>query len=272
MIIRRVTVGVDGSLNSVRALDRAAEEAARRTAALEIVYAVPDLDVAGPVLVSAAARVRARHPGLPITTLPVAGNAAAVLATRARDATLTVVGCRSFGGLAGAAFGSVSRRLASFAGGPLLVVRGDGAPRPYGEVLLVLDREPRTGATAYALEEAELRGAWLRTLRTSAHQHVVPVPMAHERLGSSASRLPADDASARAAGEPQPRALTKTRQATGAPQTLLEATRTADVVVIARRHGAGARGRQLGSVAHTLLHRSHCPVLIVPVTERRCRV
>ncbi len=62
MTTRHVTVGVDGSFVAVRALDRACEEAVLRGAVLDIVYAVPDLDEAGPVLASAASRVRDRHP------------------------------------------------------------------------------------------------------------------------------------------------------------------------------------------------------------------
>ncbi|WP_306610669.1 universal stress protein [Streptomyces lunaelactis] len=70
MTTRHVTVGVDGSLVAVRALDRACEEAALRGAVLDIVYAVPDLEEAGPVLASAAARVRDRHPGLRSRPVP----------------------------------------------------------------------------------------------------------------------------------------------------------------------------------------------------------
>ena len=74
MTIRGITVGVDGSLSCVRALDHAADAATRRATTLQIVYAVPDLDEAGPVLASAAPRVRARHPRLPMTTVPAEGH------------------------------------------------------------------------------------------------------------------------------------------------------------------------------------------------------
>ncbi|NGO78857.1 universal stress protein [Streptomyces sp. YC504] len=137
MTRRGITIGVDGSLGSTRALDRAAEEASSRATVLEIVYAVSDLDEAGPVLASAVARVRARHPGLCVLTLPVRGRAATVLAARGRHAELTVVGCRGLGGIAGLLLGSVSRRLAALTSGPLLVVRGNRETHPYSEVLIV---------------------------------------------------------------------------------------------------------------------------------------
>ncbi|MFF3464191.1 universal stress protein [Streptomyces sp. NPDC001984] len=36
------------------------------------------------------------------------------------------------------------------------------------------------------------------------------------------------------------------------------------MVVIGGRRRAGSLRPQLGPVAHTLLHRSHCPVIVVP--------
>ena len=86
MTTRHVTVGVDGTLIAVRALDRAAEEAVLRGALLDIVYAVPDLDEAGPVLASAAARVRRRHPGLPVTASAFEGGPVQALAQHGRGA------------------------------------------------------------------------------------------------------------------------------------------------------------------------------------------
>lgn len=50
---------------------------------------------------------------------------------------------------------------------------------------------------------------------------------------------------------------------TGPAHALLEATREAGVVVGAHRR-ADRLGSRLGPVAHTLLHRSHCPVVVVP--------
>ncbi|MGW6012065.1 universal stress protein [Streptomyces sp. NPDC055210] len=212
MRIHQVVAGVDGSLVSVRALDRAAAEAARRAAALRIVYAVPDLDEAGPILAAARARVVARHPDLPVTTEAVRGSAVRALTRESEDAALTVVGTRGFGGFTGMLLGSVSLRLAAQVRGPLLVVRGDRRCGDGGEVLLGLAGDADPDVAAYAFEEAERRGARLRVLR----------------------------------------------------RALLEATRAADVVVIGAHQRAHRVGPHLNPTAHTLLHRSHCPVLVVP--------
>lgn len=69
MTSHHVVAGWDGSLVAVRALDWAAEEALRRGAALRIVYAASERDEAAPILASAAARIRAHHPELPVETL-----------------------------------------------------------------------------------------------------------------------------------------------------------------------------------------------------------
>ncbi|MCW2873417.1 universal stress protein [Actinacidiphila oryziradicis] len=183
----RVVVGVDGSIISVRALDRAAEEAALRGAALEIVYAVPDLDEAEPVLASALSRVRDRYPGLTVTTAPVAADPAQALAFRSRDAALTVVGTRGRwgsprafsygGGFAGLLLGSVSVRLAAHTHGPLLVVRGEPATGP-GGVLLGIESDADIDAAAYAFEEAARRGAPLRILHAWTYHRGTPAGLA----------------------------------------------------------------------------------------------
>ncbi|MEW2567293.1 universal stress protein [Streptomyces liliiviolaceus] len=210
MRTHQVVAGVDGSLVSVRALDRAAAEAARRAAALRILYAVPDLDEAGPILAAAKARVVARHPGLPVTTEAVRGGAVRALTRESEGAALTVVGTRGFSGLTGMLLGSVSLRLAARVHSPLLVVRGDRRCGDGGEVLLGPAGDADPDVAACAIEEAERRGARLRVPR----------------------------------------------------RALLEATRAADVVVIGAHHRRV--GPHLGPTAHTLLHRSHCPVLVVP--------
>jgi len=268
MTTRHVVVGVDGSVTAVRALDLAADEAALRATALEIVYAVPDLDEAWPVLASAASRVAYRHPGLAVVTVPVEGHSAAVLAERGREASLTVVGRRSLGGFASMVFGSVSRRLAAHTHGPLLIVRGDSPPHLHHAVLLVLDAAADDAdTTAYATQEAELRSAALRVLRPSAHRQAASAPVALRRSEATAPQVLAGDGVV-GRGEWRPPVLRETQDAAhAATPTLLEATRAADLVVIGCRPVPGGHRRPLGSVARTLLHRAHCPVLLVPAGQ-----
>ncbi|WP_030546964.1 universal stress protein [Streptomyces albus] len=275
MTTRRVVVGVDGSLLAVRALDRAAEEAALRGAALEIGYAVPDPDVAGPVLQSAVSRARARHPGLEVTAVPLAGDPARALAELGRDAALTVVGSRGFGGFAGLLLGSVSLRLAASTESPLLVVRRDTRPTAYGEVLLGIESDADADASAYAFQEAERRHARLRivhawTYRYSAPDALVPVPATsvQDDINRQAAAEEAVPAFAVAGlREKHPRVGIETRTVRSGPvHALLNATRTADVAVIAshRSREEGRHGFQLGHVTRALLHHAHCSVVVVP--------
>ncbi|NUQ95616.1 MAG: universal stress protein [Streptomyces sp.] len=274
MTAQYVVVGVDGTLTAVRALDWAAQEAVRRRAALRIVHAVPDRDEAGPVLVSAAARIRAHHPGLQVETASPVGGAAEVLMRESDGAALTVLGNRGLGDFTGLLFGSVSLRLAAHIRSPLLVVRGDHRCDDGREVLLGLASDADADAAAYAFQEAERRGARLRVLYSSSHRHVtpeVPSPMPATspgqrepaQRGAMEEAVPRFTLAALREQHPQVGVETHTVPA-GLAHALLEATREAGVVVMGVHRHADRPGPHLGHVVHTLLHRSHCPVVLVP--------
>ncbi|MEV6481890.1 universal stress protein [Streptomyces sp. NPDC051576] len=282
MTLHHVTVGVDGSLLSVRALDRAADEAARRRTELRVVYAVSDRDESGPILESAVARIHERHPGLRVMTKPVEGPAVRVLTEESRCAALTVVGTRGFGGVAGTLLGSVSLRLAAHAHGPLMVVREDHpcdtAPSADGPaVLLGLENDTDVDAAVYAFAEAERRGARLHVLHAQNHRHVTPelpslLPATSPGQRRTAQRDRAEAAVPRFSlarlREHHPTVGVDARTVrTGPSGALLEATREAAVVVIGAHRRKGHVGPHLGPVAHTLLHRSHCPVVLVPTAR-----
>ncbi|MEW2048053.1 universal stress protein [Streptomyces sp. NPDC005476] len=273
MTLRHIAVGVNGSLNSVRASDWAAAEAERHGVALRVLYAVPDRDEAAPVLRSAASRIRRRHPDLPVETVAVEGGAVHVLARESAVADLTVVGACDGGGLTGAAIGSVGMRLAALVQGPLLVVRGDHPCDDGRDVLLGLEDDTDTEAPAYAFQEAERRSAMLRVVHSWSHRHIAP-----ELPSLVSARSPGQERLAREARaeEAVPRhALTRlrdihpdvvvdTRTVRKAPaDALLEATREAAVAVIGAHRRTSVFGPRLGPVAHMLLHRAHCPVVLV---------
>ncbi|MGX9890978.1 universal stress protein [Streptomyces sp. NPDC002276] len=252
MTLQHVVVGVDGSLVSVRALDQAAEEAVRRGVALRVVYAVPDRDEAGPVLGSAASRVRERHPAVPVETRAVEDGVVRGLVRESADAVLTVVGTRGLGGLAGRVCGAVSSRLAAQAHGPLLVVRGERPHADCRDVLLGLESDTGTEAGLYAVEEAARRGARLRVLPSLTHRHTSPeLPSLIPATSPGHERHPGTEVESR------------TVRTTPA-QALVEATRDAVVVVIGSHRPGSRHGSHLGPDARTLLHHSHCPVVVVP--------
>jgi nucleotide-binding universal stress UspA family protein len=269
-----VAVGVDGSLTAVRALDWAAQEAVHRGIGLRLVHAVPDLDEAGPILASAVSRIAAHHPRLPVESAPVVGDTVDVLAHESEDVVLTVVGNRGLGGITAAMFGSVSLRLAARTHGPLLVVRGDHRCDEDRAVLLGLGSDADTDAAAYAFQEADRRGARLRVLHSWFHRHVGPeLPSMIPATSPGQRELAQRDATEAAVPrftmaelrEKYPEVGVESRTVRTAPgHALLEATREAGVVVIGVRRRADRHGLRPGSVVHTLLHRSHCPVAVVP--------
>ena len=141
----RVVVGVDGSEESLRALDLAVCEAVRRGTELETLYAagwprrspvpvtaedVERIRTAGAELVDAAdQRARSREPELrTVPSVHTDSGAAEALVRAGRDAALTVVGARGHGGFTGLLVGSVALRVAAHCQGPVLVA--GGSPRP----------------------------------------------------------------------------------------------------------------------------------------------
>ncbi|MFF4054870.1 universal stress protein [Streptomyces sp. NPDC001668] len=277
MTLHHVVAGVDGSLVSVRALDLAADEAARRGAELRVVYAVPDSDEAGPVLASAVTRVRERHPALPVVTKDAVGGPVRTLVRESESADLTVVGTRGMGGFAGLLFGSVSLRLAAQVHVPLLVVRGDHPCDGGRHVLLGLEDDSDEDTALYAFQEAERRGVPLSVLHSWTHRHVTPelpslVPGTSPGQKQLAQQERAEDSVPRFSlarlSERHPSIQVESRTVrTGPAHALLEATRDSAVVVVGAHHRTHRFGPRLGPVAHTLLHRSHCPVVVVPTAK-----
>ncbi|MFF1323977.1 universal stress protein [Streptomyces chartreusis] len=273
MTPHHVVVGVDGSLNAVRALDWASDEAARREAALRVVHAVPDRDEAEPVLASAAARVRERHPDLSVEVKAMEGGTVRALLRESEGSELTVVGTRGLGGVAALLAGSVSLRLAAHVHGPLLVVRGDHACDGERTVLLGLEDASDADAASYAFAEAERRGARLRVVH-STHRYVTPelpslVPGTSPGQRRRAQNDLAEDAVPRfnlaRLRDEHPEVGVETHTVRrGAARALLDDTRESAVVVIGAHRRTSRLGPQLGPVAHTLLRSSHCPVVLVP--------
>jgi len=141
MATKPVIVGVDGSQESLRAVQWAALEARRHGSVLRIVSAPGELSRlhayrASPGEIAAALRgIAARSldaaitrseevaPGLPIETGLLSGPSAVAVADSGAGASMLVVGARGAGGFAAMMLGSVSRHVAAWAPCPVVVVR-----------------------------------------------------------------------------------------------------------------------------------------------------
>lgn len=287
----RVVVGVDGSASSMRALDMAAEEAGRRGATLEVVYAVEwprrsrvpvtesDLErmraAGGAVLEEAGKRAHERVEGLRVVgQVHTDALPADVLVKASRTAALTVVGTRGHGGFAGLLVGSVSLRVATHCEGPLLIV-GESRDRPgpdHGTVLVGLHTKADEPALRYGFEEAVRREVSLRVIHAWNQPRMpgrLQLPLHEAKKAKSAAadllRETVDPVS-----KDFPGVEVSAEEKSGSPAAvLIEESKTADVLAIAvhRRHSRPL-GLQLGPVAHAVLHHGRCPVVLIPTRKR----
>ncbi|MGA5518468.1 universal stress protein [Streptomyces pseudogriseolus] len=270
-----VIVGVDGSPSSLAAADVAAEEARLRGARLCIVHAFArpaDLDpMIHGVLAETEQRIHERVPGLDVTRTVVSGDALTVLRTESRHAVLTVLGRRGRGLFGDLLLGSTSMQLAAHGHGPLMVVRG--RPDPHGPVLLAADGSPAGNAAAsFAFREAELRGApltamhvwntWSESTPYEDPGDPLSVVVDLDQLEQRHRQL-LEDVIQPWASAHQGVTLRQRVERGRVRQTLLEATREAQLVVAGARGHGGVAGMLLGSVSQALLHHADCPVTVV---------
>ena len=275
-----ILVGVDASACSQEALVWAAADATAWRVPLTIA-AVVDLPklAGGPLTAQALATfdLAARHrlddavaavcdlaPGVPVGGRVLSGDPAAELLRLAADADEVVVGSHGTGRFR-SLVGSVSARVAEHAPGPAVVVRHRSAT---GRVVVGIDNSPHSAATLdYAFGYADRHGLPLLVMH-------VCVPVA---AGDPAPRYPVLAELARVRAE-----ATRATEQSVAPWTekypavdvavevvdgavareLVEASRTAGLLVVGTRGHGGLAGMLLGSVSHAALRHAHCPVAV----------
>ncbi|KUO17817.1 universal stress protein [Streptomyces dysideae] len=281
-------VGVDGSEPSLRAVDWAADEAVLRGVRLRLVYAClweryegaalardlgkqPSEVSPQDVVTGAARRARARQPGLEVSADVVFEEPEYALVREGRHAGALVVGTRGRSGITERLLGSVSLAVAANADCPVIVLRGShdnqATPPVHGRVVVGVGADPKDSAVVrFAFEEARRRGVPLeavRAWRCPAHETTD-----HPLLADAPARLheqQAEETLAEALRDAPPDVEVHSRIVEGhARRVLVDLSHRADLLVVgARRHG-GHFGLQLGRVAHTALHHSACPVVVVP--------
>ena len=284
-----VLVGADRSEASLAAVETAAREAALHALPLKVVHAL-DLAMPAPgfgtvldetghdflteagrqVLSDGVARARAAAPKADVTSELVQGDPRRVLAELSRGASLTVVGSRGHGNLTELLLGSVARHLAAHAGSPVLVVRGEA--RSSGAIVLGVDGSAAGEAAAeFAFAEAAARGSGILALHawsewtvptTSPTDPASPYAKNPGELQRDEERVLAEALSGRA--ERYPHIPVERRSVRGQPrQSLIEASSTAQLLVLGTRGAGGFPGLRLGSVSNAALHHADCPVAVV---------
>ncbi|MEW2273859.1 universal stress protein [Streptomyces griseofuscus] len=283
-----VLVGVDGSEESLRAVDRAAEEAALRGAPLRLVHASlweryegsliaqevgkPAEEVmAQDIMDAAERRAHRHHPGLRLTTSVLADEPSFGLVNESSTARLVVVGCRGRNAVTELLLGSVSLSVAARAHCPVIVLRGGPERRtaPGRVVLGVADKGAGPAAVRFAAEEAALRGVPLEAVR--AWRRPAHSTTGHPLLAGGPAQAQEQEAAEalEEALRDVPEGLEQHRRtAEGhARDVLVDASRDAGLLVVGARRRTGRFGLQLGRVAHGVLHRAACPVAVVPETD-----
>ncbi|QNT97435.1 universal stress protein [Streptomyces griseofuscus] len=283
-----VLVGVDGSEESLRAVDRAAEEAALRGAPLRLVHASlweryegsliaqevgkPAEEVmAQDIMDAAERRAHRHHPELRLTTSVLADEPSFGLVNESSTARLVVVGCRGRNAVTELLLGSVSLSVAARAHCPVIVLRGGPERRtaPGRVVLGVADKDAGPAAVRFAAEEAALRGvpleavrAWRRPAHSTTGRPLLAGGPAQAQEQEAAEAL-------EEALRDVPEGLEQHRRtAEGhARDVLVDASRDAGLLVVGARRRTGRFGLQLGRVTHGVLHHAACPVAVVPETD-----
>ncbi|MGX1372557.1 nucleotide-binding universal stress UspA family protein [Streptomyces canus] len=297
---RTLTVGLDGSPESLAAADWAAREALLRDLPLRLVNAsewqapvyvpagglgmpVPPRDVqlaaAQRLLDEARTRLADRYPGLRIDAEDIPGLPVQALLRAAEDAELLVLGSRGLSRVTGFLLGSVSLAVLAGSERPVVLVRSRepgeekrAGARPAGtvvrDVVLGLDLDkPDDAVIDFAFDAAARRGARLRVV----HGWTVPpyyyggdlMPELDDDMNGRVRRELAEVLRPWQEKFPAVEVITQTTVG-GAGPHLIEASHDAALVVVGRRIRRSAVGTHIGPVTQALLHHATSPVAVVP--------
>ncbi|QTD96400.1 universal stress protein [Streptomyces cyanogenus] len=289
-----VVAAVDGSADSLRALDWAVDAARRRAAPLRVVhvrqYAAwgqADVLVAGPpgaegdpVLDEVRARLADRAGQPAVEYVAVEGVPGAVLPELGSEAQLLVLGSRGRGGFASLLLGSNGLAAARDAECPVVVVprpgrevHGEGPAEPGPRVVVGLHADsPDEAVLSFAFTEAALRDARLQVIAAypwpvqtwSAPGQLVP-PVVDQDAVENETRALAEGFLA-PHRERHPEVRTDAEALPGdAAGLLVAASKDADLVVVGRhRRRLLAPARMMGSVTQAVLLHAASPVAVVP--------
>jgi nucleotide-binding universal stress UspA family protein len=286
----RIVAGYDGSAGASNALTYAAALAQARETELLVVMALPHLNPkntrtaralkADPSYIEAATakaeaqlatldeQLKADFPTLKFTLAIVPEDAAGTLSSLSAEAELVVVGAR------GASsekrlplLGGTSAEIITHSRGPVVVVPEGQHALDGGPVVLGLQDAPDSlAAGAIAVREAELRGVSLIALYAWDIAPELGDFGAMVRLDPEATQRDLDEMLQELLVpllEGHPDVAVERRVVQGSARVaLLEASRTASLLVIGSRGLGGFAGLLLGSISRAVTRESECPVIV----------
>jgi nucleotide-binding universal stress UspA family protein len=283
-----VVVGIDGSEDSMSALNWALDEARTQQLPVRLVYAysgartygsmamygnlpLPDLKLikaAAKKILTAAARDAAEiAPDVEVSTRAYDGDPSPVLLEESTRASTIVLGSRRLGATGSAVLGSVGTAVSARAACPVVVVGGPGGdPAERAAVIVGVDtREDSQAVLAYAFDYAS---------RHDAPLHAVlcwHVDLLAEMMWTPMSPAPPKTEawlSEALAGwrEKYPDVEVHTGVIRERAVAGLVAESAAQRLLVVGSHGRHAlAGTLLGSVSQGVLHHATCPVAVIPL-------
>ncbi|MEV6316505.1 universal stress protein [Streptomyces sp. NPDC051776] len=283
---RIVTVGLDGSSESLDAARWAADEAARRRYTLRLMHAwvllaedenhAPSKNEqnywAERIVHDAHAEVRRRNPDLPVIEELVAGQAVPSLMRALSGSEMLVLGSRGMGTIESFLLGDTSLGIVARANRPVaLVRRGLGmVERPGsepGRVVVGLELGHSTDTLLdFALSDAAARGVPLEVVNAyghGIHRHRNGNGNAARRLGKDMQKR-LDDAIEPWREKFSGVDVIDTVRHESPAKAMVHAAQGADLLVVGRRLHRAPMAARIGNVAHAALHHAPCPVAIVP--------
>ncbi|MFJ1671673.1 universal stress protein [Streptomyces bottropensis] len=293
---RALTVGLDGSPESLAAAHWAADEAERRNLTLRLLHAWPLL-VPEPTHVpsemdqnywakrlvhNAQTELQAHHPGLTVVGNLVADDAEDALLKAVSDSEMLVLGSRGLTPVESYFMGDISMIVVARAERPVVLVRADmsaegsSTPQPgaaggvaAGGVVVGLKlRAACDDLLEFAFTTAAARGLPLRAVHghsTPLHaytpwgvDHTVTQEIVHDARNQLSQAL-------RPWREKFPGVdVADTTRLESPARAVVGAAEGADLLVVGRRKHHPNLGQRLGPVAQAAVHHARCPVAVVP--------
>ncbi|WP_329259157.1 universal stress protein [Streptomyces pseudovenezuelae] len=283
-----ITVGLDGSPESLAAARWAADESEKRRLTLRLLHAWPllapepahahsEVDQnywAKRFVHTAKAELQARHSGLTVVGSLVADDAQNALLQAASESEMLVLGSRGLESVESYFLGDVSMPVVARAERPVVLVRAatrveETPPTPTDRVVVALKlRGSSDDLLDFAFHTAAARGVPL----LAVHGRSVPL---HARVPWGVDHVATDEMTRDAQKElskalrpwrekyPQVDVADTIRLASPA-KAVVQAAEGATLLVVGRpphRHGVAPH---LGPVAHAAIHHGRCPVAVVP--------
>ncbi|MFD5430344.1 universal stress protein [Streptomyces sp. NPDC127084] len=286
---RLLVVGVDGSADSLRAVDWAADEAATHNIPLRIIHASRGerYTIANTaasihpgtiqmeshhVMDHATKRAFLRHRSLRISSVILNEFPIAALFRASQDAYGVVIGSRGWGSEARPRpLGTVAMTVAASAMSPVVVVREIGREPGKRFHRVAAGIGPAQGTEAvleFAVRDAALRMADLEVVYGSYPYPTDCLPESHARHISACDPNEAEPILERVLRERAPfddcpRVQRRFVRA-NPTDAILQASSAADTLVLGACRRDSHVGMQLGRVSDAALRNSSCPVILVP--------